>query len=300
MDPRENESRNKRIGFLTSLGIHSAILLALIFLTGWKEPYPAPGASYGIELNFGLDNEGSGEVQPQTPVGTTTEETTEAETKPGETKPEEVKPEVKDQSKEEKAPEQLTSEDKESPVLVKDEKKKEIKRETPKEKAVETPPRIIAEYKKIEKKESTTATDGEKKGTTGNQGDDKDKVGDKGNPEGKLDAKALYGTPGGGGNGGNRNGGGGNGFGLSMGGWKWTIDPKIPDLPDNENGKIVFDIECDENGDITDIKTVERSLSPSAERMLKEEILKNSLIRTAGERAPERSRGRIIFILKTK
>ncbi|CAN5246506.1 hypothetical protein BH09BAC3_BH09BAC3_35480 [soil metagenome] len=299
MDLRENEKRNKTIGFITSLGIHSAVLLALIFLTGWKEPYPAPGASYGIELNFGLDDQGSGEVQPQTPVGTDEEQAALTETFP-EQKSEDAKPEVKEEPKKEKTAEQLTSNDTESPALVKEEVKKETKKEpvkeVVKEKATETP-KVIAAYKKEEKKEVVA---GGQKGSAGNQGDDKDKVGDKGNPEGKLDAKALYGTPGGGGNGGNGNGGGGNGFGLAMGGWKWTIDPKVPDLPDNENGKIIFEIECDENGDITDIKTIERTLSASVERMLKEEILKNSLIRTAGEKAPARSRGRITFILKTK
>jgi len=120
MDLRENERKNKRIGFLTSLGIHSAVLLALIFLTGWKEPYPAPGASYGIELNFGLDDQGSGEVQPQTPVGTDEEQATVPETPKPEQKTEEAKSEVKEESKEEKTPEQLTSDDKESPVLVKE------------------------------------------------------------------------------------------------------------------------------------------------------------------------------------
>ena len=40
-----------------------------------------------------------------------------------------------------------------------------------------------------------------KNGKSGSQGDDENKAGDKGNPEGKIDAQALYGTPGGGGGG---------------------------------------------------------------------------------------------------
>ena len=111
-------------------------------------------------------------------------------------------------------------------------------------------------------------------------------------PEGKLDAKALYGQQGG--------GGGGDGFGLSMSGWAWADNPQVPELPDNEDGRIEFEIECDENGDIIGIQTIQRGLSPRAEQLLKEEIRKNSLVRTSAGKAPERSKGRVVFILKTK
>jgi hypothetical protein len=85
-----------------------------------------------------------------------------------------------------------------------------------------------------------------------------------------------------------------------MSGWVWAKEPKVPELPDNENGKVVFEIECDENGDIIGINTIERSLSPRSEQLLKEEIRKNSLQKISDGKAPERSKGKIIFILKTK
>jgi len=87
---------------------------------------------------------------------------------------------------------------------------------------------------------------------------------------------------------------------LQMSGWEWADQPTLPELPDNENGRVVFEIECDDNGDITGITTVERTLSPRAEQLLKDEIRKNSLKRTTGGKAPERSKGRIVFVLKTK
>jgi periplasmic protein TonB len=294
MDGQEQEKKNRRIGLITSLGIHGALFLALFFLMAWRAPDP-PLPEFGVELNFGLDDQGSGDVQPETPVGEQTDQNDQAKEQPADAQPEEVKPEIKEEVKEtvvEKAVEQAVSDDP-SPVVVKEEKKKEVKKEIVKDKPKEAAPKekVIAEYKKEDNKDAT-ATDASKKGTKGNQGDDVNKTGDKGSEEGKLDAKALYGTPGG--------GGGGDGFGLSMAGWSWAIDPKVPDLPDNENGKVTFEIECDENGDITEIKTIERSLSPRAEQLLKDEIRKNSLVRTAGARAPERSRGKIVFILKTK
>ncbi len=292
MDYQEQEKKNRRIGFFTSLGIHSAMFLILFFLMAWRAPDP-PLPEFGVELNFGLDDQGSGDVQPETPVGQETVQESEKLDQPAEAQPEEVQPEIKETVKEtvpEKAIEQAVS-DEPSPVVVKEEKKKEVKKEVIKEKPAETAPKVIAEYKKEDKKESTNA-DASKKGTTGSQGDDINKTGDKGSPEGKLDAKALYGTPGG--------GGGGDGLGLSMGGWAWASDPKIPELPDSDNGKVVFSIECDENGEITRIDTKERSLSARSEQILKDLIRENSLVRTSDTKAPPVSRGTIVFILKTK
>ncbi|MCA6432584.1 MAG: hypothetical protein IM574_03150, partial [Cytophagales bacterium] len=64
--------------------------------------------------------------------------------------------------------------------------------------------------------------------------------------------------------------------------------------------RIVFDIECDEEGEIVQITTTQRGLSPKAEQLLKEVIRKNSLVRTSSGRVPERSKGTIVFVLKTK
>ncbi len=296
MEAREQEKRNRRIGFLTSLGIHGALFLALFFLVAWRAPDP-PLPEFGIELNFGLDAEGSGDVQPETPVGEETDQTSETLEQPTVAQPEEVKPEVKEEIKEttpEKAVEQAVSQE-ESPVVVKEEKKKEVKKDIVKDKPTEssTKEKVVAEYKKDEKKDAT-ATDASKKGTTGSQGDDVNKTGDKGSPEGKLDAKSLYGTPGG--------GGGGEGDGLSMSGWSWASPLKEVDLPDNENGKVVFEIECDEKGEITRVDTKEHGLSAPAEKILRDLIRENSLVRDHNSkgRIPERSKGTVTFTLKTK
>lgn len=289
-----DEEKNRKIGLIASLGVHAGVFLILFFMVAWRAPNP-PLPEYGIELNFGLDSEGSGDEQPTTPVGDENAVTDEVpQEQPAEAKPDEVTPDVTEPVKEasvEKPTEQNISKV-ESPVTLKEEKK-EAKKEVVKDKPKEMQPeeKVIAAYKKEEKK-SLNPTDASAKGLPGNQGDQPNKVGDQGNPEGKLEAKALYGTPGG--------GGGGNGMDLQMSGWAWADQPRIPDLPDNENGKVVFEIECDESGDIIGINTLERSLSPKAEQILKEEIRKNSLVRTSGGRAPERSKGKIVFILKTK
>lgn len=282
----QQEKKDKTIAMITSLSIHGLLLLAFMLMMAWRAPNP-PLPEYGIELNFGLDEQGGGEIQPEKPPG---EPDAEEETQQEDTSepiPEEVVPE--------KPVEQIVSKV-ESPVVVKEEvkeTKKEVVKEKPVEKVVKETPK--EEVKKPEKEVKVT----EDKGTTTkigesttSQGDDKGKVGDKGSPEGKLDAKALYGTQGG--------GGGGDGFGLSMSGWAWADNPEIPNLPDNEPGSIEFEIECDEHGDIIGITTIQRGLSPRAEQILKDEIRKNSLIKTSAGKAPERSKGRVVFILKTR
>jgi periplasmic protein TonB len=277
----QKEKKNKRIALLTSLGVHGALLLIFFFLMAWRAPNP-PLPEYGIELNFGLDDQGGGDVQPDEQPGS--EQPTEDEVKPDEAQPQE---EVK---AEEKIEEPVVS-NVESPVVVKEVKKekKEPVVEKPKEKVAETKPK---EEKKEVKEPVTKVTETKKGKNVPSHGDDPGKTGDKGNPQGNPDAKALYGKPGG--------GGGGDGISLSMSGWAWADQPKTPDLPDNEDGRIIFEIECDESGEIVGITTLERGLSPRAEQLLKEEIRKNSLIRTSSGQVPERSKGKVVFVLKTK
>lgn len=281
----QQEKKDKTIALITSIGIHGLLLLAFMLLMAWRAPNP-PLPEYGIELNFGMDDQGGGEIQPETSPG---EQQAEDDTQQEDTS-EPVQEEVI-----EKPIEQVVSKV-ESPVVV-NEEVKETKKEVVKDKPVETKVKDIPkeEVKKQDKEVKVAeekGTDTKKGDNTTSQGDDKGKTGDKGSPEGKLDAKSLYGQQGG--------GGGGDGFGLSMSGWVWADDPIVPNLPDNEDGRIEFEIECDDKGDIIGIQTIQRGLSPRAEQLLKDEIRKNSLIRTSSGKAPERSKGRVVFILKTK
>lgn len=291
----QQEQKNKRVAMMISIGFHAVLLIAFLLLMAWRAPNP-PLPEYGIELNFGLDQQGGGEVQPEKSPGK--EESTpdpqeeQAQETPQEESPTEAEPE--------KIEEPIVTKQ-ESPVVVKEEKKEPTK-EPVKEKKTETKTKVEPkeEVKKVEPKETvkteykpteTKATDKKGEGGT-SHGDDPGKQGDKGNPEGKLDANALYGKQGGGAN--------GDGFGLSMSGWAWADNPKIPELPDNQDGRIEFEIECDEDGEIVGITTLHRGLSARAEQLLKDEIRRNSLMKTSAGQAPARSKGRVVFILKTK
>jgi protein TonB len=288
------DKKNGRIAFLVSLGLHASLFLTFFFLISWRAPYP-PAPEYGVVLNYGVDDQGGGEIQPETPVGNSQVDDKSEEMKVDEKKLQEP---VKDATQKEEIKEDKTDaalSDESSDVTVKTEKKKiedkpnnEVKKVEPKNEV-----KAKVEEKKVVKSEAVyPSSGGAKKGETNQSQGDDGKVGDKGNPQGKLDAKALYGKPGG--------GGGGNGFGLAMSGWEWANKPRTPDLPDNEDGRIVFEIECDEDGEIVGITTLERGLSARAEQLLKDEIRKNSLIRTSSGKAPAKSKGQVVFVLKTK
>jgi outer membrane biosynthesis protein TonB len=295
----EQEKKRNRIALLTSLGIHGGIVLLLLFMVAWRAPNP-PLEEYGIELNFGMDTQGSGDVQPETPVGA-------AETEPEEQlepleelpapEPEEIpEEEVVEESKPvESNPVQPEAVSKtESPVVV--EEKKEVKpvekpiEKKPDVKVVEAKPEVKPEKetpKAVYKPKTDASTEGtskEKQGAPGNQGDDVNKAGDKGDPEGALDAKALYGKQGGGGG------------GVSMSGFKGFGWPTVetPGLPDESYGVYEFIVKVDDQGYVVSVTPLQRGLSFEAERRLKTAIQKLQFI-PKGTNLPAQSEGRITF-----
>ena len=78
MDNPEDIKR-KRISLAISIGIHAILIVLFLFILAWKEPYP-PIPEYGIELNFGMDEAGSGDIQPIQETSNEVIEQTESET----------------------------------------------------------------------------------------------------------------------------------------------------------------------------------------------------------------------------
>jgi protein TonB len=290
----QQEKKNNRIAFATSAAIHVLLFVAFLFAVAWRAPDP-PLPEVGIELNFGTDDQGSGDVQPETPVGKP--EATEEQQQVKNDQPAEDDQPVSAEPKpqESKPVEQPVVSKQESPVTVKEPKKEESKPvETQKEKTPEKPVETKepvkkdpnAEYKPTTSK--TTADNNQaKSGTTGSQGDDANKAGDKGDPKGSLDANALYGKP----------GGGDGGSSLNLAGWEWDEVPK-PDVPNNESGRIVFEIKVDQNGEIVSIVTKERSVSLEAEKICRKEIEQLTFTKT-GANVPNISTGTITFVVRS-
>ena len=286
------EKKNRRIAMITSLGVHGIVVLLLLFLVAWRAPNP-PLPEFGIELNFGMDRQGSGEIQPETPVGADEQQLEEEEAPPEELPLPEQEEVTEEEIIEEPQPEETKSVQPEvtakteSPVVV--EEKKEVKpaekpRETPVEKKPEPKPEIKetpkAVYKPKAQATETQTTD--KPGTAGSHGDDANKTGDKGDPAGTLDAKALYG----------KQGGGGGGVSMTGFGSFGYPDIAVPQLPNESNGIYEFKVTVDAEGYVTRVETVTRGLSIEAERRLKATIQNLQFIPKGN---PQSADGRITF-----
>lgn len=289
LNESNQERKNRKVAMAISFTLHGAVIAVLFFLAAWRAPDP-PIPDYGIELNFGMDAAGSGDLQTQSESTATVEseqaqQVTEAETTS--TEPEVSSP---------------VESETESPVVVKPEKPV-IKNPDPKP-VVKAEPKTEPVLKPVS--DNTVAPEPKKPVTdskalynpnpgtnSSSDGDKPGASGDQGVKEGKVDARALYGTPGGG----SGSGGGGSGSGLELAGWRWDREPRVELPPNEKNGKLVFEIEVDENGDIIRLVPIERGLSPAAEKLCKEEILRRRFT-PLGEKVPPVSKGRVTFVVK--
>ena len=128
-----------------------------------------------------------------------------------------------------------TFEDESSKDVAKEEEKDEKVPEEKVEKEIESTKEEVEKTEDKPDKTNETGAEG-KEGETkdpqnANQGDKMDKRGDQGNEKGDIDARSLYGNPGGGG-----------GTALEMAGWIWDFKP-APDDTSSEEGRIVFQIQ---------------------------------------------------------
>lgn len=288
MESNKDERKNKQIAAATTVAVNVLVLLMLLFVAAWKAPDP-PNPEFGIELNFGMDTQGGGDVQPLEPSGSEqVEEEADEQQSP---KQEEAAPQETKQVEEE------VSSKVESPVVVKETKEKptepvkEVKKEVKKADPVKTDEKpkedTKAIYKPVTEGDKTKATD--KQGKEVSQGDDPGKVGDKGDPKGSLDAKALYGKQ-----------GGGDG-GVSMSGFTGFDWPKIttPALPDEAFGIYEFLVKIDNNGDVISVKPLQRGLSLEAEkRFIK--IIEGLSFVSKGGNIPDETEGKIVFKVVSK
>lgn len=280
------EKRNKRIGLSISIGLHSAIAVLFFFLLAWKAPYP-PAAEYGIELNIGFDESGSGDVQPTLlqpdAEGSLLEENADNEnTRPVD---ENIPDETIDQSEQSvntESPVENTPDNTEvdNPEEMK-EKTEEVKKTDP------TPVNKTGQTSQNAGQENAGVKGDENKITS--QGDKTDAKGDQGNPEGTIDARALYGTP-----------GGGSGGALELAGWIWDFEPR-PDDTSTENGKIVFEIKIDAEGVITSVRTLEKTVTPGVEKIYRESVEELTFSPLSTNMRPAASStGKITFIIRSR
>jgi periplasmic protein TonB len=299
-----HEERQKKIkAGLATLGVTSVVFLILLLTSAWKTAGEGEGNYPGIEVNLGYDDQGSGNIQPQSEVGNPeAKDTDNPAVNPVEEQP---KQETPTPTTVEEKPNTTVSQtntvtDPNSDVAIKEEKKDKPVEKPVDKKPVENPEKPVekvAEQPKVDQKalyagksnsNPTTKGGGEgKKGEPGNEGDDVGKTGDKG-VEGGVDGALTYkGRP-----------GGGDGGTLEIEGWDWPYVPKPP--LENETGRIVFTIKVDENGDVTEITKESSSLSPMAEQECRAAIEKLAFTKKPNAKVKEVTTGRITFTARAQ
>jgi periplasmic protein TonB len=276
-----------------SVVLYSLILLSLYLIKIAYEPLAEPIAM-GVDLNYGVDLVGSGDIQTTNKANPSKNN---YDVKPAENKiitptkvvaTKSVAPAVKTPP----SPSKILIADEDSKVTVKKPSEttkpstkpslETSKTTTTKTATNSTPPqpqRTVDNGSLFKKSSSGTSgsngTTGTRSGVGGNNnGDGKPgEVGDKGDPRGTLDGKSLYGNPG--------KGGGSSGASVSISGWKNKGPLNIPKDNSSETGRIRFKVVIDETGEVIAISVQESSLSPSITNYYKEQIkrkLKANLI----------------------
>jgi hypothetical protein len=86
------------------------------------------------------------------------------------------------------------------------------------------------------------------------------------------------------------------GCSLDMAGWRWDKKPHLNE-ESNEEGRIVFEIIVDEEGNVVSVKVLERSVSPALVRKYQKEIENLSFSRVSVRNTVSGARGRITFII---
>lgn len=284
----QTESKERMIAGATTITVHAALLL-ILFLSLLTTPNPPLGAGSGVVLNLGFVDEGTGEVQTMndandSPLNQEAKPQDVTDTEQNPTDPQPQDPQSPDEN--------FISADEETGVVAKQETKTNQNQST-----------TTSDNKTNEQKTNATAKTDDKTvsgkvgtETTGgnNNGDKQGKVGDQGNPQGELNAKALYGNPGTGGDG----KGGSGGTSLDMAGWK--MDFKIRTDESSESGRLRFKIVVDEEGEVVSIQTLEKSVSTDVENYYKRQIENGSFIKDKNARTAQNSTGFLTIIIRSK
>ncbi|QCK15511.1 hypothetical protein [Mangrovivirga cuniculi] len=288
MIKREDEiarKKDKQKSMVITIAIHGVLLVLFAFLLAWKEPNP-PLPQYGIEIDMGMDNVGSGDDQ----------DNIEAPESEAEDEPSPVEEAVEDPSEQpvEETSEPTEAVETDDPVDPVDEvsentdavpvepepKKTTTKTENKTESKEETVTAPI--YPGTEKGEGSGAS---KK----SDGDDTDQQGDKGDPE-SVDERFIYkGT----------SGGGGGGPQLDITGWTWD---RVPDKKDQsaQSGRIKFSFEIDDDGYVVNVTPIESTVSPDVLKFYQNQLEETTFSQTGSLPPKPRTKGTVTFIIKSQ
>lgn len=277
----KQEEKNRRIGWLTSLGVQLFLLVLFYFLIAWREPFP-PIPEYGIELGFtssaGATSNAPAESvdQPELEEEIVTEE---QETTPTEEVdvevPIEENPTVENQTEEVFAEEMADNPIVEEPV------ESSIQEESTEVNESEVEP-VVTEPK-LEEKALMKPSDAEVENDVSGEGKEENQ---------EIDARAIYGSQG-------ETTGSNEGPSLALAGWIWDFKPDPKDSSD-ESGKIIYKIVVDQEGYLVKIEVLTSTVSPAVERKYREAVQKLTFSKTGEYTAANLSTGTVTFVIKSR
>ncbi len=322
------ERDNRRVAFIITSTLYIALLIVcfLWIVMIIPDPLPSEIAEGGVEVSYGFDAQGSGDVESLAPPNTNPPN---PDAKAGNPpvdptpRPEPTPPSPQPQSSPKASDDEaiVTSDEDDSPVEVKskpepkkEEPKKKIETETPVKKPVETPkptppapaapkveekPQPTVDKRSLFTKTDKTGAGGVGNGTSdkvagNNNGDDEGKVGDKGDPRGIMGSKNYSGKPG---SGGGDAGGIGTGVNSNIRGWNARIRQPNPDELESD-GFVVFNIEIDEDGKVQRVSVKESTLSPADVAVCKKYV--QTGVYTAKDDNEGGGIGTVKFVIKSR
>jgi protein TonB len=285
-----------RIKALVGASLFYLLLFIVFYFVVFKSPIQEIGGGDGIVLNYGIDAEGSGDLQT---TASANDSKNPEDSKPAPQQEREITPtptRAETTPVTSAAQDKVVTTDDEGPVSIppKDAPKTVV---SPREVAKAEPTPVAEKPKALYpgKSANTSGANG-KNGTSNsptgnNNGDRPGKVGDQGDPNGSMDSRALYGTPG-------KGTGGSGGGGLNLPGWRYDVAPQ-PDPFDNESGMIRFQIKIDGNGDLVSVKVMESTVSPQVANWYKNQVQKTTFSRTTAGNTSSGATGTITFIIRS-
>jgi outer membrane biosynthesis protein TonB len=310
-DQIEKESK-KKSAIITAV-VNVLLLLAFYFIVVWRPQIP-PLPTYGLELNLGFTDVGSGNRNsPNAPSETPLEsleqaapgEVAQAVTQPATPTPapktETAKPKTASKPAANQAvttkPSPIKGEEKaavetKKPEPAKTEPKKSVT--TPAKSESEKTTQKAPEQPKIDQRAIFGAGGTSGKSNTpasgGAQGSSNAK-GDEGRPTGTVDGRAIMGE--GSGKGTNS----GAGYSLDMAGWDFASRPTINDRVSTRNGRIVFKITVDDSGRVVQAVPLEYNVSNDVLAYYRQ-VVNQINFKKSGGAAADFSTGKITFVIK--
>jgi hypothetical protein len=283
------ERKSRIQSALVTLVIQLLLFLAFYFMVVWEQPNP-PIPTYGLELNLGFSDFGSGdpsEVLPNSSEIPVTEAPA----------PGEIVPATQTTGATSNAAASTTKPNSNRAVST---QTSPIKGETT---ANETP--IKEEKKEASSSQKTNEPQkvdqralfgaGGKAGTGSNpnsaSGQGNSNVsGDQGKPTGTVDGRALQGS------GSGKGTAGGAGYSLDLAGWDFAARPAINDRVSTRNGKIVFD----GSGKVVLARTKESNVSNAVLAYYRQVVNEINFKKSGSAAVADFSSGKITFVIKVE